>query len=588
MMANRSLFRGASVLIVVAAMLGACAQYAAKQTAVDDTFILSIVGSNDIHGAVAATAGRGGLPMLAGYVNALRETRVRDGGSVLLLDAGDMWQGTIESNLGEGAEIVAAFNSMGYAAAAIGNHEFDFGPVGPSDTPQSPTDDPRGALKARIAEAAFPVLAANLIDDATGKTVDWPNVKPAVLLEIQGIKVGVIGVVTKNAFIVTLAANTGGLTIAPLAPAIIEQAQQLRVDGADLVIVTAHAGGDCRSFDNAADLSSCVSTAEIFEVARAIPEGLVDHIVAGHVHEGLAHEVNGIAITSAYTKAVAFGRVDFVVERATGRVLSRHIFAPNPVCEAVLTDNDSCVEVATSGATSPDYSGATVVADADVLAVLKPAMQRVQVLKESELGVVVETPIRLHVKGESPLGNLFTDALLAALPSADIGIHNSMGGIRRSLDAGRLTFGQVYEVFPFSNRIVEFELSVADLEKVFLQQLQQARGVQISFSGLWAKAQCEKTGLAVRFYRDSGELLDAGDEVVVATNDFLLTGGDGIFQSVIPDEGLTAVTEGPLMRDIVIDYLKNQAGPVLESSFQSSERPRLQYDGSLPLTCNPG
>lgn len=582
------MFRCLSGFFAVAAMLAGCAQDAGKQPAVDDPFILSVVGSNDIHGAVAATAGRGGLPMLAGYVHALRETRAQDGGSVLLLDAGDMWQGTIESNLGEGAEIVAAFNSMGYAAAAIGNHEFDFGPVGPSDTPQSPTDDPRGALKARIAEAAFPVLAANLIDDATGKAVDWPNVKPAVMLEIQGVKVGVIGVVTKDAFIVTLAANTSGLTIAPLAPTVTEQAQRLRAEGAALVIVTAHAGGDCGSFDNAADLSSCVSTAEIFEVARAIPEGLVDHIVAGHVHRGLAHEVNGIAITSAYTKAVAFGRVDFVVERATGRIVSRHIFAPNPVCEAVLTNNDSCVQAGTNGANAPDYSGSAIVADAEVLAVLEPAMQRAQVLKASELGVAVEIPIRLKVKGESPLGNLFTDALLAALPTADIGIHNSMGGIRKSLDAGWLTFGQVYEVFPFSNRIVEFELSVADLEKVFLQQLQQARGVQISFSGLRAKAQCEKTGLAVHFYRDSGELLDAGDEVVVATNDFLLTGGDGIFESVIPDEGLTAVTEGPLMRDVVIDYLKNHTGPVLESSFQSSERPRLQYDGSLPLTCNPG
>ena len=128
---------------------------------------LSIVGTNDLHGGVVARNGRGGLALLGGYVNNLRAARARDGGAVLLIDAGDMFQGTLESNLGEGAAVVAAYNALGYAAAAIGNHEFDFGPVGPAATPRTPADDPRGALKARAAEARFPFLAANLIETAT-------------------------------------------------------------------------------------------------------------------------------------------------------------------------------------------------------------------------------------------------------------------------------------------------------------------------------------------------------------------------------------------------------------------------------------
>src|SRR5207237_7198674 len=109
--------------------------------------VLSIVGTNDLHGHIDA------LPLLGGYLGNLRRARARDGGAVLLLDAGDMFQGTLESNIGEGAAVVAAYNVLGYAAAAIGNHEFDFGPVGKAATPRTPADDPRGALRARAAEA---------------------------------------------------------------------------------------------------------------------------------------------------------------------------------------------------------------------------------------------------------------------------------------------------------------------------------------------------------------------------------------------------------------------------------------------------
>jgi hypothetical protein len=116
------------------------------------SFTLTILGTNDLHGAIDR------LPILAGYVANVRAARAADGGQVLLLDAGDMFQGTLGSNLGEGAAVVAAYNAIGYDAAAIGNHEFDFGPVGPAVTASGPDDDPRGALRARAVEANFPFL----------------------------------------------------------------------------------------------------------------------------------------------------------------------------------------------------------------------------------------------------------------------------------------------------------------------------------------------------------------------------------------------------------------------------------------------
>src|SRR5438067_63230 len=136
---------------------------------------LTIIGTNDLHGAIDR------LPLLAGYINNVRAAREADGGGVLLVDAGDMFQGTLESNLAEGADVVRAYNQMGYAATAVGNHEFDFGPEGPAVTAKSVEDDPRGALKARAAEAKFPFLVSNINDKQSGNRIKWPNMPPSTL-----------------------------------------------------------------------------------------------------------------------------------------------------------------------------------------------------------------------------------------------------------------------------------------------------------------------------------------------------------------------------------------------------------------------
>jgi len=135
--------------------------------------IISVVGTNDLHGRLEA------LPALGGYLANLRRARGRDGGAVVLVDAGDMFQGTLPSNASEGAAVVRAYNVLGYTAAALGNHEFDFGPVGPAVTAKQPGEDPRGALRARAKEARFPFLDANLVETARADVAQrfgWPAV----------------------------------------------------------------------------------------------------------------------------------------------------------------------------------------------------------------------------------------------------------------------------------------------------------------------------------------------------------------------------------------------------------------------------
>src|SRR4029453_2963136 len=191
------------------------------------TLTISVIATSDLHGGVLPRGERGGLALLGGYVRNIRAARMQDGGGVLLVDSGDMFQGTLESNLNEGAAVVSAYNALGYAAAALGNHEFDYGPVGPDETVQKPGEDPRGALKARAAGARFPFLAANTVDDATGQPVAWTNVKPSTVVEVRGVQVGLIGVTTPDTPGLTIGANVIGLTFAPLVPVIVREATAL-------------------------------------------------------------------------------------------------------------------------------------------------------------------------------------------------------------------------------------------------------------------------------------------------------------------------------------------------------------------------
>ena len=297
---------------------------------------LSIIGTTDLHGRVLGSDGRGGVAQLGGYLRNLRAARGMDGGAVLLLDAGDTFEGGIESNLSEGALVVDAYNALGYDALAIGNHEFDYGALDTASGDATPPDM-RGALKAAAARARFPFLAANLIDEVTGRAVAWPNVRPSTLVDTAGLRVGIVGVMTYDGLSMTLRDNVQGLATAPLVPTVETEARHLRQRGADVVVVLAHAGGWCARFDDPADLSSCDDDAEIFWLARQLPLGLVDAIVAGHTHAAVAHVVAGIPIVQAHSRGAAFARLDLTVERGAG-VVSARIFAPQALCATVGPD----------------------------------------------------------------------------------------------------------------------------------------------------------------------------------------------------------------------------------------------------------
>jgi 5'-nucleotidase len=527
--------------------------------------VITAIGTNDVHGALSSKNDSGGLVTIAKYVTAVRKARAKDGGAVLLIDAGDMWQGTLESNLTEGASIVEAYNSMAYTAVALGNHEFDFGPVGPSPIPRSASDDPRGALKQRATEADFPFLAANLIDQSTGEAVEWPNVQPSLLIDLKGIKVGIIGVMTERALATSIAANTVGLSVAPLAETIEKEARALRESGATIIIVSAHAGGRCNEFGDPYDLSSCNPAAEIFTVANRLPVGLVDHIFAGHTHEGIGHIVNGISISEAYNNAREFGRVDLIVDRKTGLLVGRQTYQPRQALSAT------------------SYEGQDLVADADLAAVADRAAALVDDLKNAKIGIFLDTPFELTLSPESPLGNLYTDGLLASA-DVDIAVHTTNTSIRANLPAGDLTVGSMFEMSPFDNQITVIELSGAELRQVISEQAHRG-DVRVNFSGMQVHVACTNQNMTVTMNMPTGRKIEDTDSVSIAVVNYLALGGDRVFTSVMPEGGYELQLDAPLARDAIVDWLQHRGGTISESDFSSDDNPKWNLPDDLDSEC---
>ena len=531
-----------------------------------DTVTITIIGLNDVHGQLAGSDERGGLVAISAYVAAVRQARASDGGAVLLIDAGDMWQGTLESNLNEGEAVVNAYNALGVTAAAIGNHEFDFGPRGPRAIPAKPGDMPRGALRQRAREANFPLLAANLIDSATGNPVNWENVRPSIMVEAAGVRIGVVGVMTEEALQTTIAANVHGLQVAPLVPTIVREATALREQGADLVVVSAHAGSRCVDFSNALDTSSCNMGGEIMRTASELPAGLVDHIVAGHVHQGIAHIVNGISITSAYSNTRAFSRTDFELYRDGRGLADRRVFPPHPA-------------TAEPGAT---YEGVALRPDPEVVEVASQAVTAADARKHASLGVTVTAPFELKPDVESALSNLMTEAVLDSF-DADIAIHNVFGGIRNGLPAGELTFGDVYEMFPFDNLVTIHEITGAELRAIVARKAALPR--KPGFAGMRVFVGCNAEGMQVALKLDNGREITDTDTIRVVANDFLALGGDDILTPAIPAGGLDTDQGLPLTRDVLVQWFIENGGTLDPAQFRTHASPKWQLPDIIPETC---
>ncbi len=524
--------------------------------------VISVLGLNDLHGRLSA------LPVFGGYVENVRKERKRLGdGDVLLVDAGDMFQGTLESNLTEGASVFLAYRALGMQAVALGNHEFDFGPVG-----DDATGDPQGALKARIREAPFPVLSANLVERASGALPRWPGLSASAIVTVAGVRIGVVGALTVETPSIVMPAYFAGLDVAPLAPALAREAKLLRDQGAELVVAITHAGADCSDFSDPHDLTKCTDKHEIFDAVAALPEATLDAVVAGHTHAGVAHYVGTVPIVEAYSRGKAFSRVDLALDRRSHRVSAR-LFPPVRLCPDLTTNECSA-----------DTNDEPYGRDAAVAAAIAPALALAAEKRAQLLGPSVSALLARSYDDESPLGNLFADFTLEAVPGADVAILNG-GSLRADLPAGPLTYGALYEAMPFDNRLAKIAMTASDLLHVLGAHLEHDDHGIVSLAGLTLSARCEKGSLALELLRPNGRRVRPEETLTVATSDYLATGGDRLFSNVNLADGAIQRDLGETLRDAFARRMKlrHELAP---HDFFDAKKPRLRLPSARPVRCH--
>jgi 2',3'-cyclic-nucleotide 2'-phosphodiesterase (5'-nucleotidase family) len=484
-----------------------------------DSTLLRVLAITDLHGQLESrvwdwSQGRpvGGVPALKPWFDSLARVC---GCTTVRLDAGDEMQGTALSNVTYGRGTVAALNVLEIDAAAIGNHEFDWS----IDT-----------LRQRMREAKYPFLSAN-ITTSGGSPPEWA--KPWTLITKYGTRIAVIGLTTTETPTATAPRNVRGLTFGRGAEAIKRYLPEARAQ-AQFVIVVAHAGGICDSG------GGC--SGEIFDVARQLDSGSVDLIVAGHSHQRVNTVVNGIPIVLAQSSARSIGVVDFV---RTGGGRQVRIELVTPYADQVR-------------------------ADVPLAEALGRQQQSVRNITERTVGRV-KFPLKRE-GDEYGLGRLIADAQRST-GRADAAIMNN-GGIRADLPSGPITWGMVYQVQPFQNRLQRLTVKGSVLQEALEYCVGGApdrvpdchiAGVEVWYD---ARKPAGKRIDRVRF--DNRKNLEKDATYTLVVSDFMATGGSGFrMLAGAPREDLDAVDVDALIRYI----------SVLRSPIEAPAEPRFHRAG---------
>jgi 5'-nucleotidase len=217
---------------------------------------------------------------------------------------------------------------------------------------------------------------------------------------------------------------------------------------------------------------------------------------------------------------------------------------------------------------------------------MAPPLERVRALQAAPLGVVLDTPIPRAGTPDSPLGNLFADAQRERT-GADVAINNNVrGGLRADLPAGPLSFGRLYDVFPFDNRLLTLTMTGAELRAVLADEVRRNRRGALALSGVEARVACSTAGeLDIEVVRANGAPLEADERVTVAAIDSLVLGP--VFAAV-PAAARAMPAGAPLMRQIVEDWLAARAGGHLAASdFARAEHPRWRFAADDLTACVP-
>jgi 5'-nucleotidase len=537
---------------------------------------LTVIATTDFHGALEAEEARlsggrqisiGGPALLASYLGALKAKII---GPVVYVDAGDLFQGTMASNLYEGEPVMRLYNYLKPDGAALGNHEFDYGPVGPKSVPRDAKDDPRGALKARIEQAKFPILGINVVDE-TGKMPGY--IRGSIVKETGGVRVGIIGAADEKTPETTNKLNLTGLRFLNPVEPVRKEAERLRKEeGVSAVVLVIHVGAGCddNRLDRQDDLSSCKIN-DIFELVKKLPDGLIDVVVSGHTHRGVAKRIGRTTILQPYShgKYVGWATVALGAGGAKAEVTGLE-----PVCTEVVDSpkGESCDPFVVRDSKNPvktaRFLGQTMSPDPKVEALLRDDLAKVAKLKAEPLGSDVADDFLRSYASESALGNLMADVSRETSAGADLGLVNA-GGVRANLSPGPLTYGSVYNVFPFDNQLAVMEVTGATLIKMAEMGIDGDRGVY-----LWSgNLKLEADGCQIKRATIDGKEFSPGKYYKVATNDYLAS---TFAKLKIPEDKITIYWDADyIVRDLSANVFRRWKKTLRSGDYYNPKAPRI-------------
>jgi 2',3'-cyclic-nucleotide 2'-phosphodiesterase (5'-nucleotidase family) len=378
-------------------------------------------------------------------------------------------------------------------------------------------------LKKRILEARFPILGANV----NGLDI----LRPYVVKEFNGVKIAIIGVVTEDTPISTHPKNVIDIKFESPEETVKKYVDELR-DKTDIIVVLSHIG---------------------FHADRVLAEKVngIDIIIGGHSHTKIDNPVivGKTIITQAWEHAKALGVLDITLE-------DKKIIKFNGYLEEI----------------KPSF----IKKDVSVSLIVNKYKQKVDRALNEKIGYADTDLDGENVrKRETNLGNLISD-IMRQVSGADVAIING-GGIRTSIKKGEVRVKDVYSALPFDNYIVAIKLKGIQIRWALehgVSSMEEGSGRFPQVSGITFRySRFSKSGLKIKEIFISGKPIESDKEYVVATNDFLVAGGDGykIFGDALKESNNFSIVGGMIksdkivyndsgrqLSDLVIEYIKNR------------------------------
>lgn len=368
---------------------------------------MAVLHTTDLHGHILPTVSYDGEKDVGGLARCATQIRQwrKESPENLLLDIGDVYQGTLVSWQTRGKLMIDLYNKLGYDAWVLGNHEFDWGPE---------------VVEEAIERSEMPVLSANLALD--GKLVGaerteglFQKLRPWIIKELAGEKVGIVGLTTPGLPYWLRQELLGPISVVNPAPVLKRCVAELRSEGATRIIVAGHMGFRERGDDYANP------------IGESIKDSGVDLYLGGHSHrraESWTRE--GVVCTQANYHGLDCGRVTF----------------PDGKPRPELKTMDRKVAL-----------------DATVMAAAEPFLEAARSEKKRVAGKI---PIAITKKDD--LRNFLCEAFLAAATQAgkevDGVFHGTFGG---EIKKGPFTVDDAWKVVPYENKLVLAELTSAEL-----------------------------------------------------------------------------------------------------------------------------